>query len=167
MDERAWRRPRSPCIPAWGVVTNSPLDLYLVTATWNTNLACGSVNDPHTLGVYYTGKYWAIFHEDGSAMPVGAAFDVLVVSSRDATTLTQQVTTNSYISYINNVSTNNLPNNLLFVTPNWTTNGHCGCVSSNHPSSVFYASNNEWSIFNQDNAPMPIGAAFNVFVLVP
>jgi len=235
---------------------NNPLDLYQVAATWNTKQTCGCVYDTHTLGVWYTGQYWAIFHEDGtaipvgatynvvgypaqsttdgdwylhsattantsgnstilndtytnnnpqavivvtqnwtpsgicgckwnkhligvwynnrlqrweifnedgSAMPVGAAFNVDTWSSSGTRTLTQQATTSSYISYINNVATNNAPNSLLFVTPNWATNGICGCVFSNHPIGVYYQGN-EWSIFNQDIAAMPIGAAFNVMV---
>ena len=35
-------------------------------------------SDPHITGVWYTGTRWAIFNEDGAAMPVNAQFSVLV-----------------------------------------------------------------------------------------
>ena len=37
-----------------------------------------SLSNPHIAGVWYTGTRWAIFNEDGAAMPVNAQFSVLV-----------------------------------------------------------------------------------------
>jgi hypothetical protein len=51
----------------------------------------------------------------------------------------------------------------LFVTQNVNPGGSGGGVYNNHPIGVFYVQG-KWAIFNEDQAPMPIGAAFNVMV---
>jgi hypothetical protein len=58
---------------------------------------------------------------------------------------------------LDNALTNNNPGAVLFVTPNYGSNA----VYDNHAIGVWYHSG-KWSIFNQDQSPMPAGAAFNV-----
>jgi hypothetical protein len=52
---------------------------------------------------------------------------------------------------------------IIFVTPNWNPHGEGG-VYNNHSIGVFYTGSG-WAIFNQDNANMTQGAAFNVQIL--
>jgi hypothetical protein len=63
---------------------------------------------------------------------------------------------------IDHPSTNNHPDALILVTPNWGP-GSKGDINNNHPIGVWYHQG-KWSIFNQDKAEMPLGAAFNVMV---
>src|SRR5262249_49576191 len=64
-----------------------------------------------------------------------------------------------HITFIDNANTNGRPNAILFVTPRYNPNNKY----DNHPIGVWYSAG-KWSIFNQDAAPMPAGAAFNVKV---
>jgi len=66
--------------------------------------------------------------------------------------------------------TNNKPNAIVIVTPNWNPAG-VGGTYNEHPIGVWYH-NGKWSIYNQDKnqdpkqkKPMPIGAAFNILVV--
>jgi hypothetical protein len=63
---------------------NSPLTngnqnvILIVTQNRSPNSAVYSYN-PHPIGVWYDGANWYVFNEDKTAMPVGAAFNVLVI----------------------------------------------------------------------------------------
>ncbi|WP_044276183.1 DUF7452 domain-containing protein [Caldilinea aerophila] len=57
---------------------------------------------------------------------------------------------------------NNDPNAVIIATPNWNPGGGSG-VYNDHPIAVGYLSP-KWLIVNQDIAPMPAYAAFNVLV---
>lgn len=65
---------------------------------------------------------------------------------------------------IDNALTNGDPDAMLLVTPNWNPGGSAGGVYNDHPVGVWYTEGH-WAIFNQDRAPMPVGAAFNVLVI--
>ncbi len=70
-------------------------------------------------------------------------------------------------SCINNPMTNGNPNLLLFVTQNWSPPTNPG-IYNPHPVGIFYNSGpSQWCIFNEDNAAMPVNAAFNVMVIKP
>ena len=67
-------------------------------------------------------------------------------------------------TYINNSHTNNNPNAILIVTPNWDPGG-VGGTYNNHPIGVWYdTSAQKWAIFNQDGVDMPANASFNVLI---
>jgi len=52
----------------------------------------------------------------------------------------------------------------LTVTQSYNPPGSRG-VYNNHPIGVFYDRTvNKWAVFNQDRAPMPAGASFNVLL---
>ena len=72
-----------------------------------------------------------------------------------------------FASAINNAATNGLPHALLFVTPNNAAGGVCGCVSDPAPIAVTYGllGGNRWSIINEDESNIPLGAQFNVLVV--
>jgi len=56
---------------------NDPNAILIVTPNWNPGGAGGTYNN-HPIGVYYNGTRWTIFNQDIAAMPVNAAFNVLV-----------------------------------------------------------------------------------------
>ena len=72
---------------------------------------------------------------------------------------------NGDLTEINNGATNGQPGALLYVTPNYSPGGVCGCVTDNAPIAVDYdTGSSQWTIFNEDDSAMPVGAQFNVFV---
>ena len=69
-------------------------------------------------------------------------------------------------TYINQPLINNHPNAVLYVTPNWNPHGEKHAIHTPHPIGVWYDhSRGRWSIFNEDKAPMAVGAHFNVAVV--
>lgn len=69
------------------------------------------------------------------------------------------------VTIIDHPMTNNKPNAVLIVTPNYSpTSGSSGY--HNHPIGVSYL-NGYWRIFNQDSATMVADRAFNVLVFQP
>jgi len=70
-----------------------------------------------------------------------------------------------HLTLINNPLCNGDPNAILIITPNFNAGGG---VYDSHPIGVFYnAPTLQWGIFNQDIAPMPTNACFNVLVIKP
>jgi hypothetical protein len=53
--------------------------ILIVTYNFNPAGLAGTRND-RPVGIYYTGSRWAIYNLDGTAMPVGAAYNVLVAN---------------------------------------------------------------------------------------
>jgi len=158
------------------VISNSltngnPNALLFVTPDWNPG-GSGDVYDNHPIGVFYftsggTG-YWAIFNQNGSAIPSGAAFNVQALSV--SSTAFVQTADGSNISgdntRIDNPTLNNNPSALLMVTPNWNPGDGGSDVYDTHPIGVYY-NGSGWAIFNQDAASMPNDASFNVHILSP
>jgi hypothetical protein len=149
------------------LTNGNPNAIILVTPNWNPGGA-GGINDPHPIGVIYSSGKWAIFNQDSAAMPVGAAFNVIIPTAGAGvfvhTVTTSNVSGNS--TDMDNPLTNANPNAFVIVTPNYNPGGACGCVGANFPIGVLYdAFHNKWGIFTQNGAAMPLNAAFNVFVL--
>jgi hypothetical protein len=70
-----------------------------------------------------------------------------------------------HMTYVDNPSTNGNSLVRLIVTPNLSPNGQAA-TPNYHPIGVWYDSDvQKWAIYNEDFAPMPWGAAFNVRVL--
>jgi hypothetical protein len=140
-----------------------PNAIVLVTPNYNPGHV-GGTYDNHPIGVYYNGSQWTIFYQDLAAMPVGAAFNVIVPTPGANVFVHTATVGNSSgnATFINNPLTDGNPNAILFVTPNLNPIGVC-CVYDDHPIGVYYTSG-RWAIFNQDVAAMPVDAAFNVLV---
>jgi len=67
-------------------------------------------------------------------------------------------------TYIDDPRANGHPDALLSVTQNWNPGGDGGTYNA-HPIGVWYdAVAEKWAIANEDRAPMPEGASFNVVV---
>lgn len=133
----------------------NPNAVVQVTHNW------AGTYDNHVLGVWYTGSRWAIFHQDLTAIPANAQFNVVV---NDGFVHRVPSTSTSYITTIDNPYANGNPNAVLIVTPNWNPGGGLfSGVYNNHPIGVWY-DGAHWTIYNEDFATMPPGAAFNVAV---
>jgi hypothetical protein len=61
------------------VTNDKPSAKLFVTMDYNPGGTGPSANNPHPIGVYYQDGKWRIYNVDGVAMPVNAAFNVLVV----------------------------------------------------------------------------------------
>jgi hypothetical protein len=142
------------------LTNGNPNAIILVTPNDNPGNV-GGTNDPHPIGVIYSNGKWAIFNQDIAAMPVGAAFNVIIPTA-GAGVFVQKTTVAD--TSIDSALTNSHPNAMILVTPNYNPGGACPCVSANFHIGVFY-SGNKWRIYTQDNSLMPLNAAFNVFVL--
>lgn len=141
-------------------------DNVVVFTTLNYNPGgVGGTLDNHNIGVSESGGGWVIFNQDLAAMPVNAAFNVLVPDPDTSVFVHTAKAANilSHSTIIDYPLTNGRPNAIILVTPNFAPGGVCGCVHDNHPIGVFY-DGSQWRIFNQDSAAMPVAAAFNVFV---
>jgi hypothetical protein len=62
---------------------NNPNAMVQVTQNWNPGGGIGTYND-HEIGVWYSTqeRKWAVFNQDESSMPVGAAFNVVVIGHK-------------------------------------------------------------------------------------
>lgn len=132
----------------------------------------------HSIGVWYDPgpQRWAIFNQDIARMREGATFDVIVAressggsdrAGKYGAVFVHRATTINIAgsaTYVDHPSVNGNPDADLSITPNWNPGGDGGTYND-HPVGVRYDSERErWMIVNQDDARMPVGAAFNVAV---
>jgi hypothetical protein len=174
------RQPQTPCTSSVGFIhtataANSNADysdlnnLYtngcpgmLVYVT--PDFTPGTVWDTHPLGVWYNSwtSKWSIFHEDKTAVPLGATYNVTTFPFSNSAHFIQTATTTNSAgdeTIIDNPVTNNQPTYQLIVTPNWSV----GYVYDPHPLGVWYWAGH-WIIFHEDGTPLPVGANYNVVV---
>jgi hypothetical protein len=136
---------------------NQSSAILLVTPNWNPS----GVYDNHPIGVWYHNGKWAIFNEDQAAIPDGASFNVVVLQNivRGAAVHTANASTiQSNWTTLNNDQANGNHGALVFFTPNLTAQH----IFNNHITGVWFTSQNNWAIFNQDMAAMPVGASFHI-----
>jgi hypothetical protein len=137
--------------------------LCQVTQNWNPGGGGGTYN-PKNIGIYLAGDRWAIFNQDGSAMPVGAAFNVrIAAANRSFVHRVAPDNLQGHVTIIRRPELDGKPEVMLLITPNWNPGGSGG-VYNNHPIGVYYTGQN-WAIYNQDIAALPAGAAFNVEIV--
>jgi hypothetical protein len=97
--------------------------------------------------------------EQGGSASGGATLDSAFVHRATS----ENISANS--TYLDNPLTNDDPDVVLYVTPNWNPGGGTGTYND-HSVGVWYDSSaRKWAIFNQDREAMPDGVAFNVAVL--
>lgn len=145
----------------------NPNAVLLVTQAWNTD---GTPANAHPTGVWYDenrGGRWAIFNQDIAPMPEGAVFNVVILKEPGEATFVHRVSpanTNGEITYIDQPSANADNDAILLVTPSWNPGGGTGTYND-HPVGVWYdEAEKKWAIRNQDLAPLPLRAAFDVSV---
>jgi hypothetical protein len=79
------------------------------------------------------------------------------------THITSLASVSANYSVIHNPMCDGDPNAILLVTPNLNPQNVLA-LYNNHPIGVWYNGSN-WTIFEQDNAAMPVGEAFNVLII--
>ena len=127
------------------------------------------VTNNRGVGVWFdTGSArWYVYNEDGSAMTVGASFNVTLVSNTWGgfihTTATGNIGGNS--STLSNANINGQPNAQMVITHNFSLAGTGPGAFHNKALGVWFDSGAQrWKIFNQDGSAMPAGLVFNVMV---
>lgn len=112
-------------------LTNANPDAPSVTQNWNPGGVGGTYND-HPVGLRYDAdvRQWAIFNEDGEAMPEGAAFNVTILPLEEPTFVQratpENISANS--TYIDDPLVNGYPNAIVFAIPRH--NGKAETVAS-------------------------------------
>jgi hypothetical protein len=148
------------------LLNNNPNAVISVTANWNPYGGASTGFDNHQVGVWYDSweGRWGIFNEDGTSMPVGAAFNVDGTSPFSPFVQTATpANTSGYISYLNAAGLNDNPSASLWVTQNWDPGGQGG-VYNPHAVGVWYNPwIGQWSVYNEDRSSIPMGASFNIF----
>jgi hypothetical protein len=136
---------------------NQPAIRLIVTPNWSV----GYVYDTHALGVWYSGGHWTIFHEDGTRIPTGASYNVLVAFDPNITFIQTATTSNSTGDWteIDNPYYNNSPTHTPLITASFL-----GGVYDTHALGVWYVLwDGRWAIFHEDQTPIPLGATYNLF----
>jgi len=127
----------------------------------------GGATYGHIIGVWYEAgaQKWAIFNQDRSAVPAGAAFRVVLPPAPESFVHRAELdNTVGNATYLDDPLTDGKADAVVSVTQNWTPGGGTG-IYNDHPVGVFYEVDvQKWSVYNRDGAPMPEGAAFNVAV---
>jgi hypothetical protein len=131
----------------------------------------------HTPGVVYglgsKGNEWDIQNVDNSAMPTGAAYNVMVGGGASnggkAVLLTgNSANTSGTNTAISNKETNGNPNAVVFATQNADPSLNFG-TGDLHPTGVGYAtspSDTEY-VFNEDGASMPTSTHYFNLLIFP
>jgi len=145
-------------------LTNGNPNAIIIVTENRTPGGVGGATDLGHIGVFYNGGQWGIYHENLAAMPLGTAFNVIIPTAGTGVFVqTANASANSTI--IDNPLTNDNPNAIVFVTPNFNP-GNVGGTNANFPISVLYNNIlNKWVIFDQNGGAMSVNTAFNVFVL--
>jgi hypothetical protein len=153
-----------------GATNDQPHAIVFMAFNDTPGGVCGCVVLQKHLGVWYdaSNAKWAVFTEDASAMPVGPSFNILVVQKASASVFVHHATasnTQGNHTFINARLLNGNPRASIQITQNFNPNGSLSGTFNDHAIGVrYYLSKKRWAIFNEDNKPMPISAAFNVLV---
>ena len=147
-------------------VNGNPDAILLVTQIWEPDV---DVVDAHPVGVWYDANrdgQWAIFNQDLAPMPEGAAFSVVVLEEGEQAAVHRAKPANTVnnVTYLDHPLANGNPEAVLSVTPNWNPGGISGIYNDHLVGAWYDAGEQRWTIFNNDSAPMPRNAAFNVLV---
>jgi hypothetical protein len=153
------------------LTNGNPNAIVFVTPNWNPGNVGGTYNN-HNIGIWYSSSQqkWAIFNQDLAAMPVNAAFNVLVLVPQSDVFVHKATSANIFLNYslIDHTLSNADPNAIVFVTSNWNPGGSSSGIYNNQNIGVWYSLTQKWSVFNQNTtAPMPNNAAFNVLIPHP
>jgi hypothetical protein len=131
---------------------------------------CGCAILTKPLGVWFDSskRQWAVFTEDDSAMPASPSFNILVVQKASASVFVHKASasnTQGNHTFINARQLNDNPRATIQITQDFNPGGSLSGTFNDHPVGVrYYPSKKRWAIFNEDNKPMPVSAAFNVLV---
>jgi hypothetical protein len=147
-----------------------PYDMLYVTPNYDPDGNCPCTYDTNPVGVWYdqTVGEWAVFNENSAIMQANESFNVLVIPDSDFghaafSFYSDPSTTVGDYTFIENSNADGNPNARVQVTQRL--DNAIPTTLNPHPVGVFYdAAAGLWAIFNEDQAPMPDYADFNVLV---
>ena len=123
----------------------------------------------HEIGVWYDryreGGRWAIFNQDRAPMQEGSTFDVALLE--EPVGFVHRATpanTEGSRTYVDEPEINGNPDAVVSVTQNWNPGGGSGVYNDHRVGVSYDAGRGKWTIRNEDGAPIPDGAAFNVAI---
>jgi hypothetical protein len=138
-----------------------------------TPVSANGVNpNPHTIGAYYMYlNKWSIFNLDGTAIPLGAKFNVEYYLNQDSTrfvyVVPPRVNIND-VAYIDHTGLNNHPNAQVRVFPHVSYVSLGNTANKDEVKLAYDASVSKWYVANINNTPVPSTSAYNiVFSNVP
>ncbi|WP_143569715.1 DUF7452 domain-containing protein [Tenacibaculum agarivorans] len=139
-------------------LNRNPNAKFLITQNWGK---LGPYNT-NPIGVYYSKikGLWYIFNTNGKPLPKGAKFNVFI-NSRIFKHQVSRTNRKGHITYINNSTTNNKANSLVFATFNAQTS----MKTFNNPIGVWY-NLNKWSVYNENRSLLKGNEAYNVLSLI-
>jgi hypothetical protein len=128
----------------------------------------------HVLGVWYSTsrQRWTIYMNESGTMPDGYHFNVLVQANRETSFVVHanagniKPEPNDHVVLIDHPLLNSNPNALVYAMHNWNPAGISTNVIDNHPLGVLYTGG-RWAVYHTDFEPIPLGAAYNIFVTFP
>jgi len=122
----------------------------------------GGARVTRPIGVYFAGDRWAIFTEDRTPMPVGAAFNVEILPAGQTAFVARVGSGPAGNNWapLSSPALDGNPGVMPIVTQFWEAGTG---VYNPHHIGVWYTGG-QWMVFNQDRAAMPPGAAFHVVV---
>jgi hypothetical protein len=148
----------------------NPEAILLVTQSRKSE---DGVTNAHPIGVWYDayrGGRWAVFNQDLAPIPEDVEFNVVVEEadkgggSGAVIHRAGPANTVDNATYLEHPATNGNPEAVLSVTQNWNPGGGSGLYNVHPVGTRYDASEERWAIVNQDLAPIPRDAAFNVIV---
>lgn len=146
------------------LINGDPTAIFYVTQYW---LSPDGVYNPHGVGIWYNYSLqrWGIFNQDGTDMPEGAMFNVLIphTGSNVQIHTAKPANTVENFTLLKAGETEGDPSGLLFITQNWNPRAAIG-VYNPHETAVWYSnSRQKHSIYNEDIITMTVDAPFNVY----
>jgi hypothetical protein len=123
----------------------------------------------HEIGVWYDayrdGGRWAVFNQDRAPMQEGSTFDVALLEGPDGFVhRATAANTEGSRTYVDEPAINGDPDAVVSVTQNWNPGGGPGVYNDHRVGVSYDAGRERWTILNEDAAPIPDGASFNVAV---
>ena len=153
-----------------GAAIDDPHAILFMALNDTPGGVCGCAIVTKPLGVWFDPALsdWAVFTEDASTMPAAPSFNILVVQKASSSVFVQHATASNTVgnhTFINSRLLNGNPRASIQITQDFNPGGAPAGTFNDHPVGVrYYPSKKKWAIFNEDNAKIPMTAAFNVMV---
>jgi hypothetical protein len=156
------------------LTNNKPNAILFISVKWTDNGdSYGNRYRQNAAVQYNTAKdRWMIVNENGSPMPEGVEFNVLVAPENNPNYFTQSGTTELHYMMIDHPATNGKPLALVIVTQNLGSDNAPSPTNDN--SQLTFYNQGKWRIGNNNyflptcppgNVIMPKGVKFNVMVI--
>ncbi len=148
-----------------------PSSMTFVTPVWNPG-GKGGIKSTAQTAVGYDAKLarWAVVDDLATSAPLGSAYNLLIfpqeqfpVAHFEWTALAGNTTGDA--AHIDSAITNDLPGDVLFVTPNPYRGATCPCLAVPPLPAIgvwYDRLNGQWAVVKENQSSMPSGESFNV-----